>query len=590
MRRQKIHYRTMLNLVVVGNVLGAIFVIGILIGTVYYRYMRNEVMNLMESNVEQAENYTSQYVENITNTGEKLAMDVELGLAVEAYFSPEINRSVEGKKMIDYIIQSALSMNSSIENIAIGTRDKVITQDRYSLDKNNRMNSMIEEDWYQALQQDEIKYIFTENIFYQNTTGNENYFLYATKFKNKFYQFRDQEERIILITFHTAELEKYVHTISNNASINLHILEPEGPSNAGKIIYESSDNPEIRSYLLGELSEEQEEELRDDYVFFQMDSGFIGWQIVGTVSKLTLYKMIYKVEPWMLAAIGVVLLTAVVISTISSRVVSRPMKRLSQAMNDMEHSQFHGVEINTGCIELEQLMVTYNRMSRKIEELIEGIKQQEAEKRRAEFQVLEAQINPHFIYNTLDTVKWVARVNHSHKVGDLIESFVRLLRLSLSKGQEIIPVENEISLLQEYIKIMIFRNNYNVNISYEIAPETRNLRTLKLVLQPFVENSFLHAFGEEDREHCISIRSRCEEGVLVFEVIDNGKGFGAEEKAQKGMTGIGIDNIDKRIKTWHGESYGVEIISEKDNGTRVMIRQPVMQKGEIHDTGNDCGR
>ena len=154
MRRQKIHYRTMLNLVVVGNVLGAIFVIGILIGTVYYRYMRNEVMNLMESNVEQAENYTSQYVENITNTGEKLAMDVELGLAVEAYFSPEINRSVEGKKMIDYIIQSALSMNSSIENIAIGTRDKVITQDRYSLDKNNRMNSMIEEDWYQALQQD----------------------------------------------------------------------------------------------------------------------------------------------------------------------------------------------------------------------------------------------------------------------------------------------------------------------------------------------------------------------------------------------------------------------------------------------------
>ena len=256
-------------MVVVGNVLVAIFLIGILIVSVYYSYMRNEVMNLMESNVEQAENYTSQYVENITNTGEKLAMDVELGLAVEAYFSPEINRSGEGKKMIDYIIQSALSMNSSIENIAIGTRDKVITQDRYSLDKNNRMNSMIEEDWYQALQQDEIKYIFTENIFYQNTTGNENYFLYATKFKNKFYQFRDQEERIILITFHTAELEKYVHTISNNASINLHILEPEGPSNAGEIIYESSDNPEIRSYLLGELSEEQEEELRDDYVFFR---------------------------------------------------------------------------------------------------------------------------------------------------------------------------------------------------------------------------------------------------------------------------------------------------------------------------------
>lgn len=588
MRKQKIHYRTMLNLVVVGNVLGAILVIGILIGTVYYRYMRNEVMNLMESNVEQAENYTSQYVENITNTGEKLAMDVELGIAVEAYFSPDINRSVEGKKLIDYIIQSALSMNSTIENIAIGTKDAVITQDRYSLDKNNRMEDIVEEAWYQALQRDEIKYIFTENVHYWNTAGEENYYLYATKFKNKFYQFRDQEERIVLITFHTAELEKYVDTISNNASIHLHILEPEGSSGAGKIIYESSGNPEIRSYLLGELSPKQEEKLRDNYVFFQMDSSHIGWQIVGTVSKRTLHKMIYKVEPWMVAAIGVVLLAAVAISTISSRMVSRPMKRLSQAMSDMEHSQFHGVEINTGCMELEQLMVTYNRMSRKIEELIEGIKQREEEKRRAEFQVLEAQINPHFIYNTLDAVKWVARINHSDKVGDLIESFVRLLRLSLSKGQEIIPVESEISLLQEYIKIMIFRNNYNINISYDIAPETRNLFTLKLVLQPFVENSFLHAFGEEKGEHCISIQSRCRNGVLVFEVIDNGKGFGVEERTQRGMTGIGIDNIDKRMKAWHGESYGVEIISEKDNGTRVIIRQPVMEKGEIHDTGNDC--
>lgn len=587
MKKRKIHYRTMLNLVVVGNVLGAILVIGIGIGTVYYRYVKNEVMNLMESNVEQTENYTSQYVENITNTGEKLAMDVELGVAVEAYFSPDINRSVEGKKMIDYIIQSALSMNSSIENIAIGTKEKMITQDRYSLDKNNRMESIVEEPWYGALQRDEIKYIFTENTYYYNTAvDGEHYYLYATKFKNKFYQFRDQEERIILITFHTAELEKYVDTISNNASINIHILEPGETGKDGKIIYESSDNPEIRAYLLGNLPQKQEK-IRNNYVFFQMDSGYIGWRIVGSVSKKTLHKMIYQVEPWMLAVIGVVLLVSVTISTISARVVSRSMKKLSQAMKDMENSRFHGVEINTGCIEMEQLMLTYNRMSRKIEELIEGIKQQEEEKRRTEFQVLEAQINPHFIYNTLDAVKWVARVNHSHKVGDIIESFVRLLRLSLSKGQEIIPVESEVSLLQEYAKIMIFRNNYNINISYEIAPETRELCTLKLVLQPFVENSFLHAFTEEDREHCISVESRCENGALIFEVTDNGIGFQKGDKAKKGMTGIGIDNIDKRIKAWHGEAYGVEIVSAKDGGTRVMIRQPVMQKGETNDTGND---
>ena len=198
--------------------------------------------------------------------------------------------------------------------------------------------------------------------------------------------------------------------------------------------------------------------------------------------------------------------------------------------------------------------------------------------------MLEEQINPHFIYNTLEAVKWVAHMNHAGKIADVIESFVRLLRISLSGGRELIPVEQEITLVQEYANIMVFRNNYEISLTYDISQDTLRCATLKLVLQPFVENSFLHAFGSDRREKKIHIRSFLEKECLVLAVSDNGSGFPAEDEMagvreqRKQMTGIGIDNIDRRIKAWHGEVYGVEIISEKGRGTTVEIRQPVIIK------------
>lgn len=223
MGKKKMHYMTMLNLVVIGNVLSTILIIGIIFGTVYYRYMKEEVITSLENDVGQAESYMSSYIESITNTGEKLAMDVELGLAVEDYLSSDISRSVDGKGMIDYILQSALSMNSSIENITIGTKDKIIQRDGYSIDKDSHMESICNETWYKEIQKDKLERKFAENTFYKNTYAQKPYYLYATKFKNKFYQTRDQEDRVIIITFNTTELEKHISALTNNAVININV-------------------------------------------------------------------------------------------------------------------------------------------------------------------------------------------------------------------------------------------------------------------------------------------------------------------------------------------------------------------------------
>lgn len=579
MLKKKMHYSTMLNLVVIGNVLFAIFIIGTIFGTVYCRYMKESVRSSLENNVGQIENYTSLYVENIRGTAEKLAMDVELGTAVEEYLSPDIVKSVRGKRMMDYILQSALSMNSSIENIAIGTENKIIQQDGYSIDKDNRMMEVYKEDWYKDIQSDKINWKFTENIYYKNTYEQIPYYLYATKFKNKFYQKRDQEDRVIIVTFNITELEKYIDGISNISGINVNIWEnAEGQKN---LIYQAQEDKDMEAYLLDELPDEREKKkLESQYIFIQKESLVNDWKIVGNIRQSTFDKMAYRVEPWMIMAVSAILLVSVIISHISSRAVSRPMKKLVRAMEDIEQSEFRVIDNNTGCIEMYKLIGTYNHMSGRIKRLIEDIKLREAEKRKIEFQVLEAQINPHFIYNTLEAVKWVAHVNQSDKIADIIESFVRLLRISLSEGHEMITVENEIILVKEYAKIMIFRNNYDIDIAYEIAPETYSCSTLKLVLQPFVENCFFHAFINPEKENSILIKSSLEDGALVFEVIDNGAGFLVKDKNMKQMTGIGIDNVDERIKAWHGREYGVLITSEKNRGTTVRIRQPILKEGE----------
>lgn len=576
MGKKKMHYMTMLNLVVIGNVLSTILIIGIIFGTVYYRYMKEEVITSLENDVGQAESYMSSYIESITNTAEKLAMDVELGVAVEDYLSSDISRSVNGKGMIDYILQSALSMNSSIENITIGTKDMIIQRDGYSIDKDSHMDIICNETWYKEIQKDKLERKFAENTFYKNTYGQKPYYLYATKFKNKFYQTRDQEDRVIIITFNTTELEKHISTLTNNAVINIHIWwEDNGEK---KLVYQAEEQKDVENYLIGNPDAREKAKVEAGYVFTQRETPAIGWHIVGNINKSTFYRLAYQVEPWMVLIILGVIGISVILSAVSSQAVSKPMKKLVAAMEDIENSEFHRVDSNTSCIETDKLIFTYNRMAGRIEGLIEDIKMREAEKRKIEFKVLEAQINPHFIYNTLDAVKWVARVNQSDKIADIIESFVRLLRISLSRGREMISVSNEIILIREYANIMIFRNNYEIEIHYEIAEDTRSLSTLKLVLQPFVENCFFHAFNSEVREKHITVRSRQEEDALVFEVTDNGIGFCMKNKNMKQMTGIGIDNIDERIKAWHGNGYGVEILTGEDRGTTIRIRQPIIKE------------
>lgn len=577
MKKKKITYLSMLNFVVIGNVLCTALIIGMVLGGMYYQNMKENVKKSLESTVSQAENYSMNYVTNIFNVANKLSTDVQLGVAVENFTSNNIEQSVQGKKMMDYILQNAMEMNPAIENILIGTKNRVIQQDGYSIDKDNRLNEIREEEWYKQIQEDKIEWKFTENVYYTNTYDEKPYYLYATKFKNKFYQKRTQEDRIIILTFNILEIEKYIQSILGDTDINL--IMYMNCDEGRELIYQYLEDSKLTEFVLNNNKESNE--IRTLNMLIEKESTPLGWNYVGIINKNVFSKLVSHVRPWMVIVVFGILFVAIMISKMSAMAVSKLLNQLVLAMEDMSNNEFHELREDTSCVEIDKLILTYNHMSNKIKGLIEEVKYREKEKRKIEYKVLEAQINPHFIYNTLDTIRWVAIVNRSDKIADIIESFIRLLRISLSKGHELILVSEEIILIEEYVKIMIFRNNYEVDVTYDIEEKTRKCYSLKMVLQPFIENCFYYAFGNNQKENKIVVKSYIKENVLFFEVIDNGSGFLVQDKNMKQMTGIGIDNVDERIKVWHGNEYGVEIISEQENGTRICISQPVMWEGDL---------
>ena len=581
-KKYKIHFRTMLNIVVLGNVLGALLVVAVCLGYVYYNYIKEDVLNRLTSNVEQVEKYLSSHLENVIQNAEMLTMDVEFGKAVEQYCSEELEEIVEGRQMLDYVFKTTLEM-SSFEAIAVVTDEKLIMRDPYGpVLVNENIEKVCDQDWYTELLQDEITSKLVEGTFFDRSYQESSGYLYATKFKNKYYQSRRLENRLLIVNFDLVQVQNFVKALSHNNSVNIHICYVEN----GKqhVLFQSWEDAELAAYLENKISDEKrKQQIEKEIVFLERESQIDGFRIVGCISDKNFYSMVYRVEPWILMLFVGVLALSMVLSYFSAKSISRPIGTLVSAMKGIENSRFTEVESKTSCQEIEELNVAYNRMAHKLEELIENIRQQEKEKRKIEYRILEAQINPHFIYNTLDAVKWMAHVNRAGKLAEIIESFVRLLRLSLSGGTESITVENELILIREYVNIMIFRNNTEVDIQYEIAEETLQCSTLKLVMQPFVENSFLHAFENIDKENKLCIKTYLEEDALVFEIKDNGNGFSMENRHKQQMTGIGIANIDERIKGWHGNRYGVEIQSGINEGTCVVIRQPILwekTKGE----------
>ena len=331
----------------------------------------------------------------------------------------------------------------------------------------------------------------------------------------------------------------------------------------------------------------------DDTVIYCLTSvADSDWRVVGVsyVDELVNRSMreMMRLSLWLSV---LVLLAALLTSRLLSRLLGRPLRDLASAMGkfetDADHFTYQPV---TGTREVRELSDSFGHMVLRIQRLMSTVRQEEVNLRKTELKALQAQINPHFLYNTLDSIAWMCEQGRNGDAVKMIHALARLFRISISRGHELIPISREIEHAQNYLEIQQYRYKNQFTYTFDVDPECLDYYCNKITLQPIIENAIIHGLDLLVEEGRINVRVQQEGDGILFCVEDNGVGMSPEQAAailnedSHDRTGIGIKNVNDRLKIYFGGQYGLRVVSELDVGTRVEIRMPKIKEADGYET------
>ncbi len=289
-------------------------------------------------------------------------------------------------------------------------------------------------------------------------------------------------------------------------------------------------------------------------------------------------------------SLGMTVILIVIVSTIALTMVHlmslkivKPIKKLTKLMQEVEEGNLNVLINIKRKDEIGTLGRSFNSMTVKLKNLIEEVYKIQISIKEAELKALQSQINPHFLYNTLDVIYWTSRLEKATKTGEIVVALAAFFKLGLNKGNEMTTVGKEVMHLENYLIIQKFRYDEAPELIIDVDPELFNCKIIKLTLQPLVENALVHGIAGLQGKGSVKVIGRQAGEDIQFEVIDNGVGIDPEQLIKLLGTGFdekdgyGIRNVDQRIKLYFGEQYGIEIFSEKGNGTRVAVTVPKMK-------------
>ncbi len=289
-----------------------------------------------------------------------------------------------------------------------------------------------------------------------------------------------------------------------------------------------------------------------------------------------------------LASLAICLVMALLIA----RSISRPVREMVACMKRVEDGDLSArVDFRRGD-ELGMLGNSFNSMVGRIKGLLDNVIEKQRRVRNSEIKALKAQINPHFLYNTLDSVNWLAQLNHVTEISVIVTELGQLLRNSISNGDDFSTVAESLETVQSYLRIQKIRYSDKFSAELDVDPAIEQYQIPKLILQPLVENAIIHGLESKVGQGLLTIRGYRQGEELIFEISDNGVGISqkqlaalnqaqaAEGEMEQGSGSIGILNVQRRIKLYYGNDYGLTIKSRRGRGTRVILRLPAVVQGE----------
>ena len=532
---------------IIGNLLFVLFLSSIFYYTSKYIIMNKEIEYTNE-NVMSTSRYITLYVEKLQNIINLLSVNAD----VRNFLTLGNNNS---KKSIEKMVYSILDNNKGIKNITvIGKNGSII-----SSDKNNDMKisaNMMKEKWYVDAINNSDMPVFNPVRKDEDSSMNSNsWFLSISRdIKNS----KGENLGVIVFDIKYEMFERYLRSNAFGRQSDSIIID-----NHGNVIYYRDVKCFADKKCLEKFSEKNKN--KDTYLYeTQIEN--TNWNLRSLANTNDLVTLKKNFSHIVIIIFLVSLAFSSIITFIVITKILKPLIKLENHMQNFENNlrEFHLSE-KTG-YEIQNLVEHFNVMVEKIKYL-----------REYEIKALHSQINPHFLYNTLDTIIWMAEFEDNEKVISITKSLANYFRLSLSNGHEKIPLKDEIMHTKEYLFIQ--KQRYEDKLSYFFNIEDESLLSIevpKIIIQPIVENSIYHGIKNLSGNGIITIDVYKQNSTINISVKDNGIGFEKAKQFKKSKTGgVGIKNVDKRIKFYYGKNCGVFINKDsKTEGAEVIIKMP----------------
>lgn len=409
--------------------------------------------------------------------------------------------------------------------------------------------------------------------------------------------FTKQVHGVVLIDLKLRVIAEAVKDVTLGKSGYLMVVDDNGQN-----IYQPNQ-PIVSHIPFSWISEQQSGDFSkmikgEKIQFIYQRSPFANWVTVGVFPTEETIFGLREINFYLVMFIFIIMFFGIPVSYFLSHSISKPIVQLVSFMKKAEDGDFKVRYKEKRFDEIGLLGRSFNTMLTKLNDLMHLTERQERQKRDAEFRSLQANINPHFLYNTLDTIQWMARKQKADDVAEVVESLAKLFRIGLSKGRDVISLSEEIDHIESYLKIQKTRYREKLNYEIKVDESINHQAILKFILQPIIENAIYHGIKERRGAGYIVIEAKPLDQNLLIQVSDDGKGMSQQQLSDmrevlaesivrtenpeetRNKKGYGMLNVQARIQLTHGLNYGLTIDSQEDVGTTVTILLPSMNESD----------
>lgn len=539
--------------------------------------------------VEQVNGDIDSYISYMENIMEIVTHNAEIS---HYLFDPEEQPRV--RERIQEQFRTLMDVRTDICNIAVLAHNGRALINRGE-DTVNPYVELSQMPWYQETMEAEGRAVISSSHVQNAVSGKYQWVITLSK------GLRNEDtgkiEGIFFVDMNYSSIEELCRKIDLGNKSYLFIVDKNG-----KIIYHPKQQllySGLKSELIQEVLDQgtgnfltSANDQRQLYSVFR--SGKTDWSVAGVTYVSEFMKNRSEIQLVYLLITVCLFVLSMLLALWLSGEITKPMKSLEFSMKEVQNGEFDKalVELH-GNNEITSLGRSFNIMTEKIQELMDENIQELREKRKSELKVLQAQINPHFLYNTLDSIIWMAESGKNQEVVQMTSSLAKLLRQSISNEDEIVTVEREIEYTKNYLSIQKLRYRDQLEYFIDVDQEVLHQRIVKLVIQPLVENAIYHGIKYLEGKGMIIIQGSLQDGRVMLTVQDNGIGMDegtlrqilvkreTSVNRQKKTSNVGVYNVHNRLQLYYGKEFGLSYESTPGVGTSVRITIPVTEeKGE----------